>query len=308
MKTTNRSFAGIAALFLAATVLAQSPDQKGQEPAKSDGNSRATADVKTPGNARAATGIETVKPLIQATEEEWKVIGPKLQAVVTARQVAQTYAAGSTNISRGGFPNFGGDSLNGPVGDSMDFRNMRSRGGFGGRAGSTNVGNGGTVATGAATLSTASSPGSNSPAIPPKENSANTSGFNPTNFPGLPAGFDPANLPALPPGFDPANLPALPSGFDPANFPGFPGGGRGGPGGRFPGFGGVNNPVQSALTELKNALADSAIPPEQVKAKVTAVREARQKAIADLAAAQKSLLLMLTPDQEAVLMSLGYID
>ena len=38
------------------------------------------------------------------------------------------------------------------------------------------------------------------------------------------------------------------------------------------------------------------------------VRAAREKAKADVAAAQKDLLQLLTPDQEAVLVVLGYID
>ena len=62
------------------------------------------------------------------------------------------------------------------------------------------------------------------------------------------------------------------------------------------------------MTELKTALADTATTPEQAKAKVMAVRDARKKAAADLAKAQSNLLLLLTPDQEATLVSLGYID
>ena len=60
--------------------------------------------------------------------------------------------------------------------------------------------------------------------------------------------------------------------------------------------------------ELKTALADTSSTPEQVKAKLDAVRSARQKAAADLATALKNLLPLLTADQEAILASLGYID
>ena len=62
------------------------------------------------------------------------------------------------------------------------------------------------------------------------------------------------------------------------------------------------------MTELKTALAGEAPVTEQITAKVAAVREVRKKAVTDLAAAQKNLLLLLTPDQEATLVSLGYID
>ena len=76
---------------------------------------------------------------------------------------------------------------------------------------------------------------------------------------------------------------------------------RGGPGGN-------NNAVGTALAELTTALADTTSTPEQIKAKLAAVRNARQKAAADLAAAQKALLPLLTADQEATLVSLGYLD
>jgi hypothetical protein len=42
--------------------------------------------------------------------------------------------------------------------------------------------------------------------------------------------------------------------------------------------------------------------------KVAAVRLAREKAHADLDVAQKELLQLLTPDQEAILVGLGYLD
>jgi hypothetical protein len=45
-----------------------------------------------------------------------------------------------------------------------------------------------------------------------------------------------------------------------------------------------------------------------VKEKVAAVRKARAKAEADLKTAQQELLELLTSDQEAVLVSLGYLD
>jgi len=67
-------------------------------------------------------------------------------------------------------------------------------------------------------------------------------------------------------------------------------------------------PVTQAMSELLAVTADTKSTPEQVKQKVEAVRAARAKARAELQAAQKELLELLTTDQEAVLVGLGYID
>lgn len=66
--------------------------------------------------------------------------------------------------------------------------------------------------------------------------------------------------------------------------------------------------MSTALAELTTAIADTTSTPEQIKTKVGAVRTARQKAVSYLATAQKALLPLLTADQEALLVSLGYID
>jgi hypothetical protein len=79
-------------------------------------------------------------------------------------------------------------------------------------------------------------------------------------------------------------------------------------GGPPPGFGGGDSVVTPALADLQAALADGETTPEQLKDKVAAVRMARHKARDKLQAAQKELLELLTPDQEAVLLGLGYID
>jgi hypothetical protein len=232
------------ALFLSIAMSAQSAREPSQS-ARGQSPQAAPAGAAPAANA----GIESVKPLIKATDEEWKVIGPKLQAVVTARQAVMTYtapAAGRGGFFGGaGFPNFGGtDSLDGPIADSQ------GPGGRGGRG----------------------------------------------RGPGGPGGFDPANFPGRE-GFDPAAFAAAFAG-------------RGGPGGGGPpgDFGGGNNVVSTALAELKTALAESTSTPEQIKAKVAAVRSARQKAAADLTTAQKNLRKLLTPDQEVTLLSLGYVD
>ena len=73
-------------------------------------------------------------------------------------------------------------------------------------------------------------------------------------------------------------------------------------------MGGGNNAVASALAELKTALSNSTPPADQIKEKLAAVRNSRQKAKADLAAAEKDLRQLLTADQETVLVSLGYLE
>jgi hypothetical protein len=226
----NTSLAGISSVLLLSIGLIA---QRGPEPAQS--------------RPPASTGIESVKPLIKATDEEWKVIGPKLQSVVTARQAVMTYTANA--FGRGGFGgpgDFGTDSFNGPSSDGPGFG-----GGRFGRGG------------------------------------------------GAPGGADGGRGRE---GFDPAAFAAMAAARGGPGGPGGPGGG--GPGG----FGGINNAVSTALADLKTALADPTSTPLQLKTKLAAVRSARQKAAVDLATAQKNLLRLLTADQEATLVSLGYID
>ena len=73
-------------------------------------------------------------------------------------------------------------------------------------------------------------------------------------------------------------------------------------------MGGANNAVALALTELRTSLAATNAVPTQIQEKVAAVRNARQKAKVDLDAKEKSLRQMLTPSQEAALVSLGYLE
>jgi Spy/CpxP family protein refolding chaperone len=68
------------------------------------------------------------------------------------------------------------------------------------------------------------------------------------------------------------------------------------------------NAVSVAIADLRASVTDAKSTPAQLQEKIAAVRKARQQAQADLAAAQKQLLELLTPDQEAVLVSLGYLD
>jgi hypothetical protein len=230
IRTNKVILAAVSAiLFVALTMMAQ-------QPARQAANA-----------SNAVAGTASLQSLLKATDEEWRVINPKLQAVVAARQAVATYTTstggrgfGGRGFGGPGGPGFGTDSLDGP-GNGMG----------GGRGG---PGRGG-------------------------------SGFR---------------------GFGGPGGPDFPDG-PPPDFPGGPGGpggggGRGGPGG------GGDNAVGTALTELKTALADTTSTPEQIKARVAVVRHARQRAATDLAEAQQALLPLLTPDQEATLVSLGYVD
>jgi hypothetical protein len=69
-----------------------------------------------------------------------------------------------------------------------------------------------------------------------------------------------------------------------------------------------DNQVALALNELKTALANTNTLPDEIKEKVEAVHTARRKADATLAAAEQNLRQLLTPDQEIVLVSLGYLE
>jgi len=70
----------------------------------------------------------------------------------------------------------------------------------------------------------------------------------------------------------------------------------------------AGNAVVQALAALQATASDANHTPAQVREKVSAVRAARQKARADLDAAQEDLRQLLTADQEALLISQGYLD
>ena len=73
-------------------------------------------------------------------------------------------------------------------------------------------------------------------------------------------------------------------------------------------MGATSNPVSQALTGLQVALDDPATPDEVIRQRITDVRTAREKARRELDAAQKDLRLLLTAEQDAVLVGLGYLD
>lgn len=158
-----------------------------------------------PGGFGGPTRLEDVKKQLSATDEEWKVIGPKIQKVISARQILTADA---------------------------------------------------------------------------RKADAVVGGPRPEGKPGDP-----------PPGDGPARNP----GAGPQPGPGF--GGQGG-----------TNIITQAQADLQAVLKDPKSPKAEIEEKVAAVRKARQKARADLEAAQKDLQEMLTPAQETILVSLGYLD
>ena len=93
-------------------------------------------------------------------------------------------------------------------------------------------------------------------------------------------------------------------------FGGRGGGGRRGGGG---GNGGAGPDVQPSLAqqkaqELQQVLESKDAKPEDIKAKLTALREARASAKADLAKAQEDLRELLTARQEAVMVMYGMLE
>jgi hypothetical protein len=62
------------------------------------------------------------------------------------------------------------------------------------------------------------------------------------------------------------------------------------------------------MAELQSTAADAKASPEQIEQKIAAVRKAREKARADLKAAESDLQQLVTPEQEAMLIALGYLE
>ena len=89
----------------------------------------------------------------------------------------------------------------------------------------------------------------------------------------------------------------------------FGGGRRGGPGGGAPADANVpQSPVAAASKDLQDLLDNKDSTSEQIKVKLTALREARTKAHEELVAAQAELKELLTARQEAVLVVRGMLD
>jgi hypothetical protein len=98
-------------------------------------------------------------------------------------------------------------------------------------------------------------------------------------------------------------------------FGGFGGGGRGPGGDRGGGGGGGGggdrggdrggSPESQAL---RTALENESTQPEELKSKLAAVRDARKRSAAELAAAREDLRKVVTVRQEAVLVSMGILE
>lgn len=71
---------------------------------------------------------------------------------------------------------------------------------------------------------------------------------------------------------------------------------------------GPTSPTAQASRDLRDALDKKDTPADQIVAKLAALREARNKAKAELEAAQKDLQSVLTPRQEAVLVAAGTLE
>ena len=70
----------------------------------------------------------------------------------------------------------------------------------------------------------------------------------------------------------------------------------------------TRSPVQQASHDLQTVLDKKDATAEEINAKLTAYREAREKAKQSLASAQKDLKDVLTQRQEAVLVNMGMLD
>jgi hypothetical protein len=90
------------------------------------------------------------------------------------------------------------------------------------------------------------------------------------------------------------------------------GGGRGGRGGGGGGGGGgaavAETPVARAMSELRTTLDNTGATAEQINQRLTALRDARKTAQANLDTARKELKEVLTQRQEAVLVVNGMLE
>ena len=74
------------------------------------------------------------------------------------------------------------------------------------------------------------------------------------------------------------------------------------------GGGNMDTPAGKIMQELRKALEDPDAPADGVAKKLAAMREARDKARAELDAARKELKDSITPRQEAILVTLGVLE
>ena len=245
------------------------------------------------------SGLDDVRNQIHATAEEWKVIGPLLQTVLTCRQTAD-YSLGdqqdnmnSPDMFGGGRGGFGGGGPGGRGGDSFADPGNFGGGGPGGRGGGGRGGFGGGGPGGR---------GGDSFADPGNFGGGGPGGFGGGGRGGR-GGFGgggPGNFGPGGPDVGGTTTNAASASGNAADANGPRGGGSSGVS--------ANNAVAYALAELKVTLSATNTPKSEIQQKLTAVQEARRKANTDLDAAKADLRKLLTLQQEAVLSSLGYLD
>jgi Spy/CpxP family protein refolding chaperone len=84
--------------------------------------------------------------------------------------------------------------------------------------------------------------------------------------------------------------------------------GGGGPGGGGPGGDQSARPGAAESDALRKSLENESTSPEELKTKLSAVREQRKKSAAELAAAREDLRKVLTVRQEAALVAAGILE
>jgi anthranilate phosphoribosyltransferase len=70
----------------------------------------------------------------------------------------------------------------------------------------------------------------------------------------------------------------------------------------------VRNPVRELRQTLQSAYFEQSLSPEQLQAKLTALRDARAKSREELAAARKALTEVVTVRQEVLLVASGILE
>ena len=285
------------------------------------------------------SSFDEVKAQIHASDEEWKVIGPKIRKVMAARRTADSGLTSNSPNGAFGFgfgfdpgrfgPGRGPQGNNRPAGgpgfgrDSFDAPGTRPGPGPGTRPGpdagpGPGAGPGGPPGFGPPGFGP---PGFGPPGIGPPTPDKEADKASPTRKPlEKPTAANGDSLAEKSPNPGPAGVP--PGGPPTAKVPGTA---QGVPGtarepakndrpdptrraGPPPGFGGQSNPVTRAMAELQTMAADEKASTDQIQQKIAAVRKAREKARADLKAAESDLRQLVTPEQEAMLIALGYLE
>jgi len=70
----------------------------------------------------------------------------------------------------------------------------------------------------------------------------------------------------------------------------------------------MDTPLGKAMQDVRDAVDDKDTPPEEITKRISALKEAREKAKTDYVAAQKELADVLTPRQQAILSTIGTLE